>query len=53
MTSVNSLTNPRGGMASGPALFLQILPQDRKHMTRDEAAAKWKCSPGTIDKYAS
>lgn len=26
---------------------------DRKTMTREEAARKWKCSPGTIDKYAS
>lgn len=26
---------------------------DRKTMTRAEAARKWKCSPGTIDKYAS
>lgn len=25
--------------------------KDRKHMTRDQVAAKWKCSAGTIDKY--
>lgn len=29
------------------------IKRDRKTMTRDEAAAKWKCSPGTIDKYAA
>lgn len=29
------------------------IKRDRRTMTRDEAAAKWKCSPGTIDKYAS
>lgn len=29
------------------------IKRDRKTMTREQAAAKWKCSPGTIDKYAS
>lgn len=27
------------------------IKKDRKHMTRDQVAAKWKCSAGTIDKY--
>ncbi len=29
------------------------IKQDRKTMTREQAAKKWKCSPGTIDKYTS
>ncbi len=29
------------------------IKQDRKRMTREQAAKKWKCSPGTIDKYTS
>lgn len=29
------------------------IKRDRKTMTRDAVARKWKCSPGTIDKYAS
>lgn len=29
------------------------IKQDRKTMTREEVAAKWECSPGTIDKYAA
>lgn len=29
------------------------IKRDRKNMTREEVAAKWKCSPGTIDKYAA
>lgn len=28
------------------------LKRDRKKMTREECAKKWRCSPGTIDKYA-
>lgn len=28
------------------------IKRDRKTMTREDAARKWKCSPGTIDKYA-
>lgn len=28
------------------------IKRDRKHMTREQAAKKWRCSPGTIDKYA-
>lgn len=32
--------------------FPRISPSDRKMMTREQAAKKWKCSPGTIDKYA-
>ncbi len=28
------------------------IKRDRKVMTRDQVAAKWKCSAGTIDKYA-
>ncbi len=35
-----------------PAQAKQI-KQDRKTMTREQAAKKWKCSPGTIDKYAA
>lgn len=31
----------------------KLIKRDRKVMTRDEVAAKWKCSPGTIDKYAN
>ena len=26
---------------------------NRGSMTREKAAAKWNCSPGTIDKYAA
>lgn len=29
------------------------IKRDRKNMTREEVAVKWKCSPGTIDKYAA
>lgn len=29
------------------------IKRDRKIMTRETVAKKWKCSPGTIDKYAS
>ena len=29
----------------------EAIKKDRKHMTRDQVAAKWKCSAGTIDKY--
>jgi DNA invertase Pin-like site-specific DNA recombinase len=29
------------------------IKRDRKAMTREQAARKWKCSPGTIDKYAA
>jgi DNA invertase Pin-like site-specific DNA recombinase len=29
------------------------IKRDRKTMTREQTARKWKCSPGTIDKYAS
>lgn len=29
------------------------IKRDRKVMTREEVAAKWNCSPGTIDKYAA
>lgn len=28
------------------------IKRDRQTMTREQAAKKWKCSPGTIDKYA-
>lgn len=35
-----------------PAQAKQI-KQDRKTMTREQAAKKWKCSPGTIDKYTN
>lgn len=28
------------------------IKRDRKIMTREQAAEKWDCSPGTIDKYA-
>lgn len=29
------------------------IKRDRKTMNREAVAKKWKCSPGTIDKYAS
>ncbi len=29
------------------------IKRDRKHMTREQAARKWKCSAGTIDKYTA
>lgn len=29
------------------------IQRDRKTMTREAVASKWKCSPGTIDKYAN
>lgn len=29
------------------------IKRDRKAMGREKAAKKWKCSPGTIDKYAT
>lgn len=29
------------------------IKRDRKTMTREEAAEKWKCSAGTIDKYSN
>jgi DNA invertase Pin-like site-specific DNA recombinase len=28
------------------------IKRDRKRMTREQTAKKWRCSPGTIDKYA-
>lgn len=39
-------------IASARARFGLISPY-RKTMTREQAAAKWNCSPGTIDKYAA
>jgi len=48
----------RQGMSLGrrpkftPAEAKQI-KRDKKNLGREGAAAKWKCSPGTIDKYAS
>lgn len=29
------------------------IKRDRKHLSREEVARKWKCSPGTIDKYST
>jgi DNA invertase Pin-like site-specific DNA recombinase len=29
------------------------IKRDRRTMNREAVAKKWKCSPGTVDKYAS
>lgn len=48
----------RQGMSLGRAKLFNPkqtaqIKRDRKTMTREQVAKKWKCSPGTIDKYAN
>lgn len=48
----STVAHQAGNIARGTGRFPPNR-QDRKTVTREEAAAKWKCSPGTIDKYAA
>lgn len=52
MTLSKAWTIRGDAIATESVGFAQI-KRDRKTMTREQAAKKWNCSPGTIDKYAS